>query len=306
MPPIRAFALVLGTAAALIAFSAAPAAAHGNPGVQPTNYDVRVRSLIPSVDDVQVRPVDLGQQLELSNHSDEPVEILDFEGRLILRVQPGATGRWHEHRAVWNDGEPPVVQRDRDHRHVVRTWEVELRRGDQQIVVTGDIVWVPPPSPWPWVALAGAVAVLLVIATRTARWRSALATALAVAVAATGLQLIGRWGATTESLATKSAEGVYGLAGMALGITALIWLVRARDPYAATPAVLVAGVVIVIASGLAHVGLLGHSQLATTLPPSLARLAVAAALGLGGGLVVAAAWRLRPVGPRPQPRAAGG
>jgi hypothetical protein len=297
--------LVLGVAATFVVSTAAPAVAHGNPGIEPANYQVRVRALTPNVDDVQVRPVDLGQLLELSNDSDEPIDVLNSEGKLTVRVPPGETRRWHEHRAVWNGAPPPVVERDPDRRHVVRTWEVNLRRVDETIVVTGDTVWVPPPSPWPWVALAIALGGVLVVASRAPRWRGAVAAALAVTVTATAVQLIARWSATTESVGTKLATDVYGIAGIVLGTTALVWLVRSRDPEAATPGVLVAGVVLVIAGGLAHVGILGHSQVATTLAPSVARLAVAATLGFGAGLVVAAAWRLRPPGARPRAQVGG-
>jgi hypothetical protein len=284
----------VGVAAAALFVTATPAAAHGNPGIEPTNYRVRVRALIPNVGDIDVRPVDLGDHLRLTNRSGEAVDVLDFEGDIIVRVAAGDTGQWHEHRAVWDGGEPPAVRDDPDRRHVVRTWEVELRRDGERIIVSGDIVWIPPPSPWPWVALATAVFVAIVFASRMSWWRSAIAISLALAVIATVLLIAGRWGATTESTATKLGAAVYGLAGIALGIAALAWLLRARDPSAATPAVLVAGVVIVIAGGLADVGMLGHAELPTDLSPFLARLSVAVCLGTGAALVAAGALRLRP------------
>ena len=301
MRVLRSAVVLLGVAGCAVVVAATPAAAHGNPGIEPTNYRVRVGALIPSVDGVEVRPVDLGDQFQLQNDSGALVEVLDFEGDVIVRVPSGETGQWHEHRAVWDGEEPPVVRGDPDRRHVVRTWEVELRRGGERIVLTGDIVWIPPPSPWPWIVLAIAVFAAVVVASRTSWWRAALAVTLTAAAIATALWLAGRWAATTESTATKLGGAVYGLAGITLGIAALVWLVRARDPTAATPAVLVAGVVIVIAGGLAHVGLLGHSQLPTDLSPFLARLAVAVALGAGAGLIAAAALRLRPPATRSIP-----
>jgi hypothetical protein len=290
----RAVVTVTTVGAVALVVTATPAAAHGNPGVEPTNYEVRVRRLIPNVSDIEVRPVDLGDQIQLRNDSDTAVEVLDFEGDLVVRVPPGATRQWHEHRAVWDGERPPAVRDAPDRRHVVRTWEVEMRRGGERIVLTGDIVWVPPPSPWPWVALASALFAAVVIASRTRRWKAALAVTLVATALASIALVAGRWGATTESTATKLGGAVYGLAGIGLAIAALVWLGRGRDPSTATPAVLVAGIVIAIAGGLAHVGLLGHSQIPTDLAPPLARLAVAVALGGGGALVVAAALRLRP------------
>ncbi len=306
MRPRRACAVVLGLAAGTLVLTAAPAAAHGDPGIEPTNYQTRVRGLIPAVAGIRITAVDLGDRLELANDSRDAVEVLDADGRPFLRVEPGETARWHEHRAVWDGGQPPAVRRDPDQRHVVRTWEVELRRHGDRIVATGDIVWIPPPSPWPWVALAAPLLGAVVLASRAHHFRLPLSVALVAAVVATALLLVGRWGATTESFGTKLAGAVYGLAGVVLGIAALAWLLRARDPSAATPAVLVAGIVILIAGGLAHVGLLGHSQLPTDLPALLARLSVAASLGLGVGLVAAAGLRLRPAPMRTRARPAEG
>ena len=301
MRALRPVVVMLPVVVGALVGTATPAAAHGNPGIEPTNFQVRVRDLIPSVDGIEVRPVDLGDQFQLENDSGALVEVLDFEGDVIVRVRSGETKQWHEHRAVWDGDEPPVVQEDPNRRHVVRTWEVELRRDGERIVLTGDIVWIPPPSPWPWVVLAIALCATILLASRASWWRAALAVTLTAAVIATTLLLAGRWAATTESTATKLGAAVYGLAGIVLGLAALVWLVRARDPSAATPVVLVAGVVIVIAGGLAHVGLLGHSELPTDLAPFLARLAVAVSLGTGAALVVAAALRLRPTDRRSIP-----
>ena len=87
------------------------------------------------------------------------------------------------------------------------------------------------------------------------------------------------------------------MGGVVIGAGALAWLVRRRDPYDATPAVLVAGIFVAVASGLANLASLNHSQLPSTLPAGLVRLQVVVSLGLGMGLVLAAALRLR----RPEP-----
>jgi hypothetical protein len=57
---------------------------------------------------------------------------------------------------------------------------------------------------------------------------------------------------------------------------------------------LIAGLFVLVAGGLADVTTLTRSQLPSTLPDDVARLTVTVALGLGAGLVVAAATRLRP------------
>ena len=64
---------------------------------------------------------------------------------------------------------------------------------------------------------------------------------------------------------------------------------------------LVAAVFLLVAGGLADLTTLGRSQIPSTLPAWLARALVTANLGLGAGLVAAAAMRLRPQGLAPRP-----
>ena len=73
---------------------------------------------------------------------------------------------------------------------------------------------------------------------------------------------------------------------------ALVMLLR-REPYDATPVVLIASVFLWVAGGLADITSLTRSQLPSTLPDGLARGVVMAAIGLGGGLIIGTASRLR-------------
>jgi hypothetical protein len=210
------------------------------------------------------------------------------------KVESGTTARWHDHRAHWmGSDDPRAVARDPGQRHLIDRWEVPLRRGAQEVTVTGDLVWVPGPSPWGWVlgALAGAVAVVAL--SRTPVWRWVLAGALAVVVISETAHVLSTWSATTASFATKFGAGVYSMGGIALAVVALVWIV-VRPPFHAIPAVLFAGLVVAVAGGLADLTTLTRSQLPTDSPVVLARLEVSLALGLGAGLAVAAALRLRP------------
>ena len=65
---------------------------------------------------------------------------------------------------------------------------------------------------------------------------------------------------------------------------------------------LIAGLFVLVAGGLADVTTLTRSQLPTSLPDDVARLTVTIALGLGAGLVIAAATRLRTPPTRPRER----
>jgi hypothetical protein len=231
------------------------------------------------------------------------------------KLSNARTVSWHDHRAHWMGASaPPQVSRDPSTRHVVISdWNVPARYGDRSLAFTGDVVWVPGPSPWPWLAGALAIALVVVVASRTRSWPLALGMGTAVLVAGEAVHVAGLWGATTANTVSKLGSSVYSIAGCLVGIGALAML-RRRDPYDATPVVLVAAVFLLIAGGFADITSITRSQLPSTLPEALARGVVMAALGLGLGLVVAAAMRLRrPGGPhqratraRPRPVTARG
>jgi hypothetical protein len=200
--------------------------------------------------------------------------------------------------------DPAVVERDPGHIHVViDNWRVPLVYEGTRLAVTGDSVWVPGPSPWPWVLLAVALAVAVALLCRTRFWVMVMEIALAVLVVSESVHVVGAWQASTASFASRALESLYSLGGIVVCVLALVWL-RRRDPWAATPAVLVAGLFVLVAGGLADVTTLTRSQLPTSLPTDVGRLTVTIALGLGAGLVIAAAGRLRAPRPPPAPEPA--
>src|SRR5262249_58776977 len=88
---------------------------------------------------------------------------------------------------------------------------------------------------------------------------------------------------------------------MGVASVALAWLLR-RGVAAAAPLLLLGGLFLALAGGLADVTELYRSQLPTALPHAWARLEVAAVLGLGCGTAIVGALRLRvtpPPGGRP-------
>ena len=215
------------------------------------------------------------------------------------KTSTGTTARWHDHRAHWmGTDDPPEVARHPGRRHVLDHWQMQLRRGSQDITVRGDLAWVPGPSPWGWVLGALAAAVALVALSRTRLWRWVLAGALAALAVSEPAHVVGTWTATSASFATKVGASIYAVGGIALVIVALVWIVI-RPPYNAMPAVLFAGLVVAFAGGVADISTLTHSQLPTNLPGDVARLLVALAIGLGAGLAAAAPLRLRPSSPPP-------
>ncbi len=209
------------------------------------------------------------------------------------RIGSGTVVRWHDHRAHWlGAGNPPEVQRDPGAQHEVLHWTVSLVREGEPIAVHGDVVWVPGPSAWPWVGVAAAFALVILLLAATRLARPAVAAALAAMIVGETAHVLGVWAGTTVGGATKLAASAYALGGMAVGVLALVWVLR-RGVSAAAPLLLLAGLFLALAGGLADVTVLYRSQLPTTLPPAWARLEVAMVIGLGIGVAAIGAWRLR-------------
>lgn len=209
------------------------------------------------------------------------------------RVRWSGTYRWHDHRAHWMATEPPpAVQAEPGRPHtVIRGFRVPLRVGDTRAAVVGDVRWVPGPAPWRWLGAAAGTAAAVTLVGRTRRWPAVLVVALLLAVASEAAHVVGAWRFSTASLPSRLGANLYSMAGIAVALVAVRQLVR--NPWAAVPAALVAGVFVLLAGGLAGITALSRSQLPTTLPAGAARATVAAALGLGLGIVVTTATRLR-------------
>ena len=82
--------LVPPLAAALCLLGAGPASAHavGN-GVTASNYQTNVLSISPAVPGLEVRAVDVGNQLQLTNHTGQQITVLGYEQEPYLRIGPG-------------------------------------------------------------------------------------------------------------------------------------------------------------------------------------------------------------------------
>jgi hypothetical protein len=234
----------------------------------------------------------------------KPPKIADATATPVWRrLSSGTTARWHDHRAHFMGGiDPPAVSRAPDQRHVVDHFVIPMRVGTQSVDARGIVVYVPPPSPWPWVVGAILVAALVFALSRTRAWRTVFVVTLSLLTFAEILHVIGLWDASTASFGTKLGESAYSLAGIAVGLLALGWIWR-KGAESAVPIVLVATIFLFVAGGLSDVTSLGNSQVPSTFSAGFARLLVMLTLGLGGGLAVAAAFRLRPTPPaRPVPR----
>lgn len=57
---------------------------------------------------------------------------------------------WHDHRIHWMAFTLPPAVTDPGQRTLVQTWEVPFRYGDQDLVVAGELYWVPGSNPLVW------------------------------------------------------------------------------------------------------------------------------------------------------------
>jgi hypothetical protein len=223
------------------------------------------------------------------------------------RISPRTVAVWPDQRSRWvNRSDPPEVRRARGQRHlVVPSWRIPLRQGEQTLLITGTVTWVPGPSPLPWVLVAAVLAAAVLVAVRTPRWRVALVSAIGLAVVADVFHTAGSWLASTASAATKTYGMSVSVAAWVVGGLTIARLVARRD-LAARTYLLLAAVFLLLAGAALDLPVLADSQLPSTLSPPVTRVSVAVVLGLGIGLVVVALWgfpsdRKRP-GQRPRPR----
>ena len=321
MRPARVVLAVAVACSALLA-TAAPASAHSIGGREPTNVRVRVTAVEPALPGVDVSVADFGGRLELRNTSAVDVVVLGYAGEPYLRVGPDGVFENTRAPAVFQNrsANPPaevparydaagapewrkVDDGDRvqwhDHRaHAMASgrfdpsdWTIDLRAGSPPVVVHGDLAWVAPGPWWPWALLTVAIAVVAFALARR-WWRTGAACALGVLVAGEFAHVVGSWTDIAATNAARLGAQVIPLAAVALGVVALVRVLR-TDAAAAAPWVLVAAVVLIVAGGVGDVTTWFRSQLPWSFADGMARALVAIAFGAGIGLALAAIPHLR-------------
>lgn len=313
---MRAALASVAAVVGLLAFTAAPAMAHDSEDLPASDYASAVESIDPPAEGVTARVIEAGNRLELANRSAEEIVVLGYEGEPMLRVgragvfenrrspsvftsatrplavpadasataeprwqriSTGAVVRWHDHRADSNR----AVKTD------TTLWRIPLRQGDRSMTVTGSLRYVPGPNPLPW--LGGATVLLAGVAgaavLRPRRWRALVATALGATVLLDAIHGVGRFTASYGPLSNRLFDLFFPLLGWSAAAVALRRL--ARRPNELPSLAGFAGLDLFLISGLGAGGALSNSQLAFSYTPTLARVAVTAALGVGGGLLVA-------------------
>jgi hypothetical protein len=319
----RRAAVVLLLVFSVLGFDAAPAAAHGVGGIQPTNARSRVLSITPAVAGLTVEIIENGTRVELRNTSDAQVIVSGYEGEPYLRVGPDGVFRNVRSPATflnrtstpparvpasydataepeWRKVSSAKHVRWHDHRaHAMSSgpfattqWTIPLTVDGRPVVVSGDLTWVEPGAWWPWLLLTFGIAVLIIVTARAA-WRLTIMCTLALMVWAEALHVIGSWSQVASTTPGRISAQLISFAALALGCYALAR--ASRDaPDSSAPFVLLAAVVFIVAGGIGDITAWTRSQLPSTLPNVAVRASVALALGGGGGLVVATARRLAP------------
>lgn len=338
---LRRACAVLGAVVTVVIGTTEPAAAHGggSEGPTATNFRTTITSLVPEVDGVTVRVIDVGSRLELRVSNGREVVVLGYEDEPYLkvaqdgvfqnlrspatylnesrnggdpvpatadatgapewkRVSGGATVRWHDHRAHWmGEQRPPGVDDSVEAAQVIYpAWTVPLRVDGVPMVLTGQLAWVPPPNVAMWlVATLLAAAAFALALVRGGRLLPLVLAGAAVAVDA--VVTMGEVLASPDTVLNRVL--FFGWTPLALlGIWRMA-IAAQRRRSGPVPAALVTAFVLAMMSGFDRenradrLGSWTNSLLATVLPGTLTRCAVALGMAVAGALSVKFAMDLR-------------
>jgi hypothetical protein len=319
---VRRLLLPLAVAGAILA-PATPAFAHGGDAPDATAYRTAVTAISAPAPGLQVRTVEAGARLELSNRTGHSVEILGYSGEPYLDVRPDGTYQNVNSPATYlnetlsgdsavpptADPTAPPLWRRLSHSTTVRWHDRRThwlaaglppaaaadpdhahRLRDWAVPLRTQVTTFEirgtldwRPPPRAWLWWAGA-ALLALTAAAAARRRPG-PVALVGGLAPIGYGVLRGFDGGTVPL-------VLILAGL-LSLAA-VW----RHPpfYLA-----LSGAVLAVFGGLAEIGVLGAAVVPAAGPGWPARVAVIGALGIGAALTLTGVLRLRAALPAPAP-----
>jgi hypothetical protein len=202
------------------------------------------------------------------------------------RIGDGPSAGWHDHRAHWTGPDPPALKADPKVVQVVRNWEVPLRQGDQDMLIRGEITWVPGPAPWPWALVAVGLFAAALAGAGGYRRPRVLAVVALVAAAADMVHTAGALLASTAPLAAQLYGTATAAAGWVVSGLAAYRLLRGRADTGLIY-LLLGGVFLTLAGALPDLPALARSQLPSGFGPIVTRAAITFTLGLGAAMVVA-------------------
>ncbi len=217
------------------------------------------------------------------------------------RTSRGHVARWHDHRIHFMGSiDPPQVRQAPGARHPITDWTITITQGSKTTTAGGDLIWVPGPSPVPmWVVALALLAVMAFVGTRTRPFIPvAIATAALVVIDVVHSFAIGfaNAGTFTQQLGRTLSGATVSIPAWIVGAGAVWFLLRKRvDGFFAA---VFCGLIVAVVGGLADSTVLSRSQVPFALSASLARLIVAASLGLGVGVAIASGLAIRQLEPR--------
>ena len=311
---------------------AGPAGAHGVSGPPASNFATRLRGVAPPTTTVVASLGADRETVELHRTGADRVTVYGYRGEPYLRltrtgvwenrsspavalnrtrippnrapvariraprwvrISRGSGASWHDHRTHWMGGAlPAVVRRARDHHHAIGHWTIPLQIDGRAAAIAGTVEWQPPPNPWLWWTLAIGLVVGIVLAARRRRAGLVIGGVLAMMAASEAVHLWASWPFSNASLGGRIGESLPSIAAVGTSAAACMWVFR-RGYRAAAPALILAGLFVVVSGGLADLATLSHAFVPSRLDPVWSRLLVALALGLGTGSAIVGIMRLR-------------
>jgi hypothetical protein len=210
------------------------------------------------------------------------------------KISDGHTVRWHEHRAHWMGGNPPLpVQQHPDRFFHIGDWTIHMFHGPTRMTVNGTLDWVPGPSGLGWWPLGIALFAIGLLAGLWKRGLRTMAVLIGVLVFVDITHSIfyemGRPGSVLGRVGQFFGGNFVSVAVWIAAIAVIIGLVQKRAE-ALYGAVLVA-LMVALVGGATDLSSLWKSQLPTVGPAWVTRVEVVIALGLGLGVAVGALIR---------------
>ncbi|WP_117209930.1 hypothetical protein [Allorhizocola rhizosphaerae] len=321
---------------ALVLSTPVPAHAHGADAPDATNYLSRIVQA-PVLAGLEVKMIEAGARLQLTNRSGRNVEVLGYQGEPYLEVRPDGVYenihspatylnvtiahvdppahadptvppewkkvaqepvyRWHDQRAL-----PPagVAEPRADTPQHIRDWTVPMRVDATPLSVNGVLEWMPPPPAGLWwgLAIVGAGLVALL-----GLVRRRITPVLAVLVMLGSALALG-YGVSREvdagNLTFGAIVGQLFSAQLWSTVTALAAIAAAVYALVRTEgdfAVALGGAAVGLFSGMVNAAVFHRAITPVPWDASLARVIIVAVIVLGGGACFAAMLRLRAATP---------
>jgi hypothetical protein len=282
------FALVAALTALLAVTMASPAAAHGS-GLASEPHLPRVLGLDPPVPGLAVTVVEGGARLALVNDTAATVEVVPAaERREEPVVAAGGSAHWADGRVATTTTGGPVA------------WTVPLRVDGEPVALRGETVWPPAPATAGWWALTAALAVgATLLGARAVRRRWAELAVACLGLLAVAAHLVHVLGSAGVPVDLPYWPTVFGTAGIGIGAWAAAVAGAALTVAGTRWGTLLTGIggTVLALLTVSDTDSFADAVLPYSWDPTLDRVATAATVGLGVGLLVTGFAVLRAMTP---------